>query len=108
MGKMAQLFHTIQTAFSTKKEVEIQHPLSSYFDKKYKTIICRKLSDNDQEIIEWINKNSNGMVSVRVLSGRSVSDGIGWYPHPVGPITRMCLGFEDPDDALFFKIKYSI
>ena len=105
---MAQLFHIIQSVFSTKEVAEIQHPLSSYFDKKYKTIICRKLSDIDQEMIEWLNQNSNGLVSVRILSGRTVTDGIGWCPHPVGPVTRMCLGFEDPDDALFFKIKYSI
>ena len=47
------------------------------------------------EKIDWLNKNSKGAVSIQ-------------YGEDIGPgLDGVYIGFEDPDDALFFKIKYS-
>lgn len=67
------------------------------FDRKYKIIIKyyygpRFNQQYDEEMVNWIQTNSNGSVDLKI------SDKSQHY----------YIGFEDPDDALFFKIKYSV
>jgi len=63
------------------------------FDKKYKIIVSVKSSLAYLEMLDWVNKNSHGLVDV-------------WFNDtPNGVIID--IAFTDPDDALVFKIKYS-
>jgi hypothetical protein len=66
------------------------------FDKKYKTVISVKSRPDYLEMLDWVNLNSHGAVDV-------------WFNAPVllGNVI-IDVAFEDPDDALIFKIKYSI
>lgn len=95
MGKMAQLLHTIRTLFSTKKKPEmIGCDGEPIFDKRYKIIIKKDYTSGYLDMLEWINTNSNDSVEVRF---NNIYGQEGIY-----------IGFENSDDALFFKIKYSI
>ncbi len=71
----------------------IRHP---NFDKKYKTIIRLEygLNFNYLETIDWVNRHSRDSVDIAV-----VGEG-------AGPIS-IYYAFENSDDALVFKIKYS-
>lgn len=63
------------------------------FDKKYKTIVSVKSSLAYLEMLDWVNKNSHGSVDA-------------WFNDtPTGVIID--IAFENQDDALIFKIKYS-
>ena len=64
------------------------------FDTKYKTIVKRSYKPGWVQMLEWVNSNSNGLVAVK-FNNRYGYEAI-------------YIGFEDLDDALFFKIKYSI
>ena len=99
MGKMAQLLSSVQKLFEAKAEiVEIIDPVPE-FDEKYKIIVKHGYDlgngyDNVHmtEVFEWINLHSNGSVDVKLSE-----------------TSRHCyIAFEDPDDALVFKIMYSI
>lgn len=63
------------------------------FDAKYKTIVSVKSNLAYLEMLDWVNSNSHGSVDV-------------WFNDtPDGVIID--LAFEDVDDALIFKIRYS-
>jgi hypothetical protein len=71
----------------------IRHPK---FDEKYKIIIKLNYSPEFHylETLDWIDRNSKDSVDVAV-----VGEG-------AGPIS-IYYAFENSDDALIFKIKYS-
>lgn len=65
------------------------------FDKKYRTIVSVKSSPEYMEMLEWVDANSHGSVDV-------------WFNAPVLSDTIVIdVAFENLDDALIFKIKYS-
>jgi len=66
------------------------------FDKKYKTIIKVNYGPEFHytETLDWINRNSRNSVDIAV-----VGEG-------AGPVS-IYYAFENSDDALVFKIKYS-
>jgi hypothetical protein len=47
-------------------------------------------------MLEWVNANSNGSVEVKVVEITHT------FPDTI------YIGFENPDDATFFKIKYAL
>jgi hypothetical protein len=63
------------------------------FDKKFKMVVRRNYSPGWVDMLEWVNSNSNGLVEIK-------------FNNTYGQ-EAIFVGFEDPDDALFFKIKYS-
>ncbi len=66
------------------------------FDPRYKIIIKFKCSPGYTEMLEWVDKNSAGSVDIKF----DIGFGSG--------IDTLYIGFERPDDATFFKIKYSV
>jgi len=64
------------------------------FDDRFKTVIRCKSPLGYLEMLDWVNKNSNGSVQTKFVEG---ADEVVFY-----------FGFEDKDDALLFKIKYSM
>lgn len=62
------------------------------FDKKYKIVIWVNPAASYLEMTDWINSNSNGPVDVRFNDN--------------GVVTHFA--FANTDDALVFKIKYSL
>ena len=65
------------------------------FDRKYKIVVRVKSTPNYMEMLEWVNSNSHGAVDV-------------WFNAPVLSDNIMIdIAFENSDDALVFKIKYS-
>ena len=91
MGKMAQLLHMFQTAFQPKQTQESVIENTIIFDKKYKLIVKSNQFQYYVDMMDWIDQHSNGNVDVKMF-------GDGW----------MYFLFENPDDAIIFKIKYSI
>ena len=76
---------TVQPSITSTK----QH----VFDRKYKTVVSVKSTWSYLEMIDWVNKNSYGSVDV-------------WFNDtPNGVIID--IAFENSNDALVFKIKYS-
>ena len=63
------------------------------FDKKFKAVVSVRSDGRYIEILDWVNANSQGPVSVWM---NNVHNGV-----------IVDVAFTDPDDALFFKIKYS-
>jgi hypothetical protein len=63
------------------------------FDKKYKIIVRCDYTDYFYKQVEWVNSNSNKSVDVKIVG-------------PDYAIRDIYFGFEDPDDALVFKIKF--
>lgn len=66
------------------------------FDPKYKVVVRCDAGPTYLEMLEWVNKNSAGSVDVKF----DIGFGYG--------VEAVYLGFEDTDDALIFKIKYSV
>jgi len=64
------------------------------FDKKYSIIIKRNYQPGYIDMLEWVNLNSNNSVDVKFNNAYGSE--------------AIYIGFENSDDALFFKIKYSI
>ena len=60
------------------------------FDKKYKTIVSCKYYAGYLEMLDWINQHSNKSVDVKFHND------------------TIYIGFENYDDAIVFKIKYSL
>lgn len=77
------------------------------FDRKYKVILTFAYPDNYIEMLDWVNTNSNG--SVEISLGNYIRDpSIPWYA-PAGQLRKtVYVGFENLDDATFFKIKYQL
>ena len=69
---------------------ETTETVTPIFDKKYSIIIKCKYSVDHFELISWVNLNTRGAADVKIV------------PEAV------YIGFENSDDALFFKVKYSI
>jgi hypothetical protein len=65
------------------------------FDKKYKVVIRCKYDDDYIEKVNWVHKNSKDLVKIQV-TGNSFE------------MTDIFFAFENQDDALVFKIKYSV
>lgn len=81
--------------FRKKPSMEslIEEKPKHIFDKKYKTIVSVNSTWSYLEMIDWVNTNSHGSVDV-------------WFNDtPDGVIID--IAFENSDDALVFKIKYS-
>ncbi len=72
-------------------------PPQELFDKKFKVIIKTKITNDYFDRLEWVNNHSNGAVEVRVIGVTHSLEG-----------EDVFFAFVDPDDALIFKIKYSI
>jgi hypothetical protein len=64
------------------------------FDRKYKTVLKFETPPDFPLMIDWVESNSNGLVSIKFLDGASKA--------------YMFVGFENLDDALFFKIKFMV
>ncbi len=63
---------------------------------KCKTVIkCPYKKERHPEMLNWVNDNSNGLVDMAV-----VLEGPG--------MEAVYVGFENEDDSIFFKIKYSV
>ena len=93
MGKMEQLFLTIRRKFSAKKE-EVTQPISCpKFDKKYKVVVEYNSGqfEYDDDMITWLDQNSSGSVDIQYSA----------------ICRRHYVAFENTDDALFFKIRFS-
>ena len=89
MAKMGQHWSIFQNLFSKKVE-EVPEVISDVkFDKKFRTIVSVPQEYNN-DMIDWINKNSNGNVSLQFSEQDS----------------KCFIGFENDDDALFFKIRF--
>lgn len=94
MGKMEQLFHIFQQVSSVKKRTDtIRSDGQPVFDSKFKIIIKQLYKSDWLQMVEWVNSNSNGLVEIKFNNGYGSE--------------AIYIGFVDPDDALFFKIKYS-
>lgn len=80
------------------------------FDRtKYKTIVKFAYSDNYTEILDWVNNNTNGDVKVETSIVPVGDLSAPWYsPAGLQRPQSVHMGFENEDDATFFKIKYSI
>ena len=79
--------------------MELPSPTQPEFDKKYKTVIKYKYSLEHHMMLEWIDQNSKGTVDVKITEDST------------GPFVKydmIYFAFEDPDDALVFRIKYEI
>ena len=91
------LFQKLKNRFS-KTQLLSQPEIDTrpVFDPKYKTVIRCEAGPTYLEMLEWVHKNSSGSVDVKF----SIGFGYG--------VDAVYLGFEDTDDALIFKIKYSV
>lgn len=99
---MVQFFHTLRrlltrTPDSAKQPlppdsiIYRKHPL---FDARFKIVIEHPRDDGYYQLLEWVNSNSHGSVQMAYEADHGGE--------------RIFIAFEDPDDALFFKIKYSV
>jgi hypothetical protein len=79
--------------------VQINSTQTPTFDRKFKVIIRTDFTNDYFEQIDWVNSNSIGLVEVRNMS---TSSGINTYKNDI------YFAFEDPSDATYFKIKYSL
>jgi hypothetical protein len=64
------------------------------FDKKYKTIIQLDYDHDYLDVMDWINIHSKDSVDVEVITSGF-------------DVICVFFAFENEDDALVFKIKYS-
>jgi hypothetical protein len=62
---------------------------------KCKTVIkCPYKKERHPEMLNWVNDNSNGLVDMVIVE---------WAGDE-----SIYVGFENEDDSIFFKIKYSV
>jgi hypothetical protein len=61
------------------------------FDTKYKVVVKYQYEHEYVSIIDWLNNHSSGSVDIKISEGRGY---------------EMFVAFENPDDALVFKIRY--
>jgi hypothetical protein len=70
-----------------------QHcPIAPIFDKRYKAVVRKRFTPYYFEMLNWANEHSKGQIAVSVCS-ETTGD--------------VYFAFENEDDALVFKIKYS-
>lgn len=68
---------------------QLEREIPPAFDEKFKVIMNCGAPDNFIEMLYWLNTHSTGAVSVKSNEH-----------------SEMYVGFEKPDDALVFKIKF--
>lgn len=61
------------------------------FDKKYQVVVEYHIEQEYVSILDWLNTHSSGSVDIKITEGRGY---------------KMYVAFENPDDALIFKIKF--
>lgn len=66
------------------------------FDSNFKVILRVKYTDNYFEKLFWLNNNSIGKVEIKIL--REINSKT--------EDSEFFFGFENPDDAILFRIKY--
>lgn len=99
----SQLFKTDMVQDESKAVVYIKDD----FDSKYKTIIAINIGIDYIEILDWINKNSKGLVHIQIHTAEKLGDE--WIKSEAHIAKKMAfIGFQNSDDALYFKIKYSV
>jgi hypothetical protein len=77
------------------------------FEDRFQTVLEYPLDNRYHDMGEWVDKNSTGNVSIKLSPPQGNVEDV-WYA-PAGIIRkRVFFGFENSDDALFFKIKYSV
>jgi len=81
------------------EKMEQPCPTSPDFERKYKIIVRCDWPESYPEMIDWLDKNSSGLVSIK-------SNGTVDLNSLESRSQALYIGFENPDDALFFKIKY--
>lgn len=77
---------------STEEQVSVSPTVT--FDKKYKTIVKCDYSDGYTEMLYWLDENSDKSVDVK-------------FENAYGS-ESIFVGFENSDDALLFRIRFSI
>lgn len=77
--------------------------VTNQFDKRFKTIIERELDITYFYILEWLNENSINDVQVKAFHVQKIDNK--WVIFPSGR-QRLFIGFENKDDALYFKLKF--
>lgn len=98
MGKMAQLWNLLRKGEvnETSTEQNIIEKFVPVFDKKYKTVVEVDHTAHITEMIYWLHENCNGSVDVV------------YSPDVVDEPKKVFFGFENKDDALIFRIKFSL
>jgi len=97
------LFSTIVTSVASlfKKDqivedITIDNGYPVEFDSNFKTIVRHDLNEYFPEIVDWIDKNSSGRVSIKCDTKDKKNR-----------LETLYIGFENSDDALVFKIRFS-
>ncbi len=70
---------------------------------KYKIIVRCKIDHNYYEIIQWLNNNSSGSIKTEIIL-LPKDDPQMWHSEEE---KILLVAFENTDDALLFKIRYS-
>lgn len=102
MVKMAQSLTSILRRWTNKDVIVSPQRVvqnAPVFDKKYKIILECKYDERAYDMLEWVNKFSNGAVDVKNKVKSTEPQTIQLMAY---------FAFEDLDDALIFRIKYSI
>lgn len=105
MGRNS-ITNLIEKLFRKKPVEPVEAKASSMFDRKYKTVLKFTKTTEYSSMIDWVDKNSTGLVSIRQVSATLKID-----PSTGGFLqinSTVYVGFENEDDAIFFRIKYSI
>jgi len=76
-----------KTILSTEEKPNLE--ISHSFNQKYKIILKCDITPTYMEKIDWINLNSKGSVDIRFTD------------------STFDIAFENTDDAIIFKIKFS-
>lgn len=72
------------------------------FSDAYKTIVICEITDKCQEMIDWINDNSNDDVKVSFVNDTNFSQS------NYEKYNAIYIGFKNLNDATYFRIKYNI
>lgn len=94
MGKMAQLWNLFRKQASPSVEKSVPDNPHVMFDERFKTVIKCEYSTDYPEMLFWLDQNTQNLVQVKF------DDSYG--------NESFYVGFESPDDALVFKIRYSV
>lgn len=92
-----KILNILQNLFNKKSDKEENCKIEEVipkFDKKYKIILHYLEDDSYFEKLDWVNKNSNGLVDMQVIQ------------HTGQALCHIYYAFENEDDATFFRIKY--
>lgn len=73
------------------------------FEDRFETVLEYPYDERYLEMVDWIDKNSKGTVSIQLLP---TYEQILQSKYVLKK--KVYVGFENTDDAIFFKIKYSV